>query len=139
MRKVIAQGAGVLLAAAAGTAATQTVPVQEEFQTDQATFQEWDADGNGQLSREEFMRGARAAGLFNMWDMNNDGRIDRNEFDEVGFGGDFVQWDTNTSAYLDPGEVYGGVFATLDADDDGSWSMEDWQAFGEQSWFKGSQ
>ncbi|MEX1081569.1 MAG: hypothetical protein WD382_03480 [Halofilum sp. (in: g-proteobacteria)] len=137
MRNAVALGTGVLVMVVAAAALAQEIPGQEEFQTDQATFQEWDADGDGQLSRDEFMRGARSAGLFGMWDSHNDGRIDRNEFDEVGFGGDFAHWDTNTSAYLDPTEVYRGVFATQDGDDNDRWSMEDWLAFGEQSWFNG--
>lgn len=124
------------MASAAGFAQNQGNQGQpQEFEPSEAMFQQWDTNGDGQLSQQEFIQGARNVGLFNKWDGNNDGRIDQNEFDELGFEGEFASWDQNNTGYLDPNELYTGVFQSNDQNQDGQWSMEDWNSFAGGRWF----
>lgn len=129
--------AGFLLASSGAFAQGQKQQGQgqQEFEADESTFQNWDANGNGQLSKKEFTKGAKKASLFKRWDGNNDKRIDRSEFDEIGVDGDFGTWDGNNSGYLDPNELYNGIFASNDGNQDGRWSMEEWEQFGDRGWF----
>ncbi len=58
---------------------------QEEFDTafgqedwyEEGSFDQWDADGDGELSREEWH-----SGVFQAMDENNDGRITEDEFSD---------------------------------------------------------
>lgn len=65
---------------------------------------DWDTDGNGVLSQEEFGQGFRNEGVFNKWDEDGDGMLSEDEFTS----GVFIDYDRDGSGELDESE-YGDI------------------------------
>lgn len=94
-----------------------TLDANEVPATYQNNFTEWDADGDGSLSSEEFYNTT-----FGNTDADDDDGISREEWD-AGFAAMFGGWNDDD-------------FETFDADADGSLSMDEWNtAFAESEWF----
>lgn len=68
---------------------------------DERPFIDWDDDGNGLLSAEEFKDGFGNDDIFNDLDANNDGLIDNNEFGD----GMFDRLDTDGDGLLSDNEL----------------------------------
>ncbi len=85
-------------------------------------FSEWDSDGDGAISEEEFNTGFGENEAFNTWDANDDGGLDETEFG-TGFGdrevGEFSEWDESGDGLVDNEEFNAGVYGNYDADDSG--------------------
>ncbi|TPW29322.1 penta-EF hand family protein [Pararhizobium mangrovi] len=99
------------------------------------SFSAQDADGNGQISRDEFYSSAADNGTFSDWDTTNDGLIDENEFGALDRDWSFADWDTDGNDYLDSGEFYDGYYASYDANEDGHWDNGEWDDAGENGLF----
>lgn len=84
-----------LLGAAVLAAALNTAPAMA-----QETFSEWDADGDGVVSLEEFEQGWTETGLFSEWDTDGDGVLSEEEYAE----GVFNAYDEDDDAGLDDAE-----------------------------------
>ncbi|GGK54687.1 hypothetical protein [Salinarimonas ramus] len=97
----------------------------------QEAFSDWDADGNGSISMEEFETNFGGdTGVFYSWDTNDDNSIGPDElsaglgdnataFNER-FGDDaFTEWDEDADGMLTETEFNEGVYAGYDADDSG--------------------
>ena len=69
-------------------------------------FGEWDADGSGDISSEEFDTGFDDEGLYSDWDSDGDGALSEDEYGE-------------------------GVYSSYDEDEDGAWSEEEYGAYSE--------
>lgn len=102
---------------------------------DQRAFTEWDISRDGYITKEEFRRGIKKAGWFEQWDANNDHRIGLEEFNAVGFSGNFRNWDANEDGYLGPMELYSGIYTTYDEDEDGHWTLGEWDDADDAGWF----
>lgn len=98
-------------------------------------FDTVDANGDGNLTLDEFYGSASDAGLYSDWDLDNDGLIEENEFDEFGADWDYDTWDASGDGYLDSGEFYDGYYATFDANEDGHWDGLEWDDAGESGIF----
>jgi Ca2+-binding EF-hand superfamily protein len=75
-----------------------------------AQFNEWDTDGDGQVTEEEFMENAEYGDAFSEWDEDGDGMLNEDEF-------------------------AGGIYSEYDEDGDGYWSDEEYSAFEDDDWF----
>jgi hypothetical protein len=86
-------------------------------------FGEWDGDGDGAISGEEFNTGFGENGAFGSWDANGDGGLDETELG-TGFGdrevGEFSDWDGNADGRVNNEEFNAGVYNNYDADDSGA-------------------
>ena len=87
--KAVAMSTALALPAAllAGTASAQM-------------FAQWDADGDGQLTEREFVRGAQDRGLLQDLDFDEDGVVDRTEFHQ----GVYQLWDRDGNGVLSVSE-----------------------------------
>lgn len=99
------------------------------------TFSEYDSDGDGKISRDDFYGTITDAGLFPDWDTDSDGLIDEDEFNEIGAEWDYDAWDENEDGYVDSGEFYDGYHMTYDANEDGHWDDGEWDDAGEAGIF----
>ena len=68
MRTVIFAAAAAALLAAAGAASAQMPPAADIIKT-------WDKDGNGTVSKDEWVAAGRPAERFDVVDANKDGQI----------------------------------------------------------------
>lgn len=96
-----------------------------------AAFSDQDANGNGQLSKDEFYGTMADQGKYSDWDLNGDGLIDEDEFNELGYDWDYDTWDANDDGYLDSGEFYDGLYTTYDEDENGHWDDGEWDDAGD--------
>lgn len=64
------------------------------------TYIDMDADGDKQVTKDEFRDYQAKSGAFDSWDVNSDGMIDRDEFVNVLF----IAHDTNSDEIIEPGE-----------------------------------
>lgn len=103
-------------------------------------MRQMDADGDGNVSREEF-RASMGENAFGAWDTDSDGMLSRNEY-EAGVTGqdnadDFATWDDRYSDWdedqdemLSADEYGQGLWTQYDADEDDMWNDEEsaaWQ------------
>lgn len=68
----------------------------------------WDTDGSGDLSSEEWDAGFNDEGVYSEWDENGDGALTEQEFGE-------------------------GVFNSYDKDGDGTWNEEEYNTFSDDA------
>ncbi|TFL17241.1 hypothetical protein [Jannaschia formosa] len=73
------------------------------------TFTDWDADGDGTLTRSEWDTGVTDSDLFGNWDANDDGTVSAVEYED-------------------------GLFDLFDDDDNGALSIAEWDE-GVDSWY----
>ena len=115
----------------------------DPFEATAATYSEWDADANTQLTEDEFW-----SGVWNEWDADASGDLTETEFNEgsTGFFGEDYQygwsdWDADGDGTLTESEFnegrsqYGeGFYDDWDTDDSGWLSEEEFTAgtFGDQ-------
>ncbi len=102
---------------------------------DQRTFTQWDLSRDGQVTEDEFLRGARAAGWFDQWDTDGDGFIGADEFDRVGFEAQLREWDADGDGRLDFDELFRGIYRRYDEDGDGNWTLGEWADVVDHAWF----
>ncbi|GGL76665.1 hypothetical protein [Wenxinia marina] len=84
------------------------------------TASDWDLDGDGTLTRDEFTQSVGDAGVFANWDANDDGMIDQDEL----AGGAYDRYDADMNA-----ELAGSEFESAQTDfgPEGRWSAgADW-------------
>lgn len=72
-----------------------------EQDTQLGDFTELDADGDGRLTREEFMQNAKVEPVFNRFDNDSDGNIAQNEYGE----GLFLTNDANADGVITQSET----------------------------------
>ena len=86
-------------------------------------FSEWDGDGDGAISKEEFNTGFGENEAFSNWDANGDGALDETELG-TGFGdreaGEFSEWDQNADGLANDEEFNAGVYGNYDTDESGA-------------------
>lgn len=99
------------------------------------SFSNYDADGNGNISKDEFYGSVADVGTYSDWDTDNDGLISDTEFDELGYDWDYDAWDADADGYLDSDEFYEGYYTAYDADEDGHWNDGEWDDAGERGLF----
>lgn len=101
-----------------------------------AELGDWDADGDGVLEREEFMRGFGGTGVYGEWDSDGGGWLVDEELNK-GLG-DAVVYDNATSRIwdLDDGNTeideatFGNrYFDSYDEDGSGTLEGKEWQRF----------
>ena len=63
--------------------------------------EEWDSDGDGALSEEEFNTGLDGVGTYDEWDADDDGMLSEEEFDAGVFGG----YDDDDSGVIEEPEL----------------------------------
>ena len=105
-----------------------------------AEFSDWDADGNGALSQEEWNTGWENEGAFDTWDSDDDGLLSQNEFETgIGDGEAFADnddfgydlWDTDGDGLLDSDEVNEGFYNTYDENSDNVIEEPEYDDFGD--------
>ncbi len=74
--------------------------VGDWFDEDHSTFESWDGNGDGSLTREELRQGFIDTDWFGDWDLNDDDQLDQNEFGDGFFG----LFDEDRSGDLDENE-----------------------------------
>lgn len=79
-------------------------------------WEEWDADGSGDLSLDEWDAGFDEEGVYEEWDLDNDGVLSNDEYSE----GIFTGYDLNNDGIWDEQEY--GVWQD-DAGDEGFWDV----------------
>jgi len=100
-----------------------------------SNFEAQDANGDGNISKDEFFGSVSDVGTYSDWDSDSDGLLTEDEFNEVGWDYDFVTWDVDGNSYLDGGEVYDGYFNTYDEDENGHWDDGEWDDAGDGGLF----
>jgi Ca2+-binding EF-hand superfamily protein len=92
----------------------------------QTAFDAYDVDESGAVERQEFLGAIDDIGTFRQWDTDGNGKISEDEFRDIGLDGDFIDWDTNQDTNLDENEFYTGTFDTYDQDQSGIWEDNEW-------------
>lgn len=98
---------------------------------DNGSFDQYDADGDGGLSEQEFMSSAGDIGAFDNWDNNNDGLLEENEYSAIGLNEDFDDWDDDDDGFLGGDEFYGSTYDAFDNNGDGLWQVDEWDDAGD--------
>ncbi len=70
------------------------------------SYDMWDADGDGQLTEQEFNTGFENNGLYDDWDANGDGSLSEDEFGS----GLYDSWDANDDGWLSDDEWDSGFW-----------------------------
>lgn len=99
------------------------------------SFSDWDDDGDGNVTKDEFYNSAADWGIYSDYDVDNDGLYTEDEWYEFGWDYDYGTWDANDDGYLDSGEYYDGVFNTYDVNEDGHWDDGEWDDADEDGLF----
>lgn len=84
-----------ILGAGALAALLLVTPALADFQ------EEWDSDGDGALSEEEFNTGFSEGGAYDAWDADDDGMLTEDEFNFGVFGG----YDDDESGVIEEPEL----------------------------------
>ena len=100
-----------------------------------AAFSDWDANNDGQLSKDEYYSGVNDAGIYADIDTDNDGFVDKGEVDAAGIDGDWDAWDADNDGYVDSDEFYEGVWTSYDVNEKGHWDGGEWDDAGDEGWF----
>lgn len=79
-------------------------------------YDDWDADGDGALSEDEFMTGFGEVGAYDSWDEDGDGSLTEDEFN----AGIFDSYDDDDSGVIEEPE-FGD--ANDDMGDEGFWDI----------------
>ena len=106
-----------------------------------AQSDDWDANADGMIDREEFNAGMGDS-AFGAWDTNEDGMLTSDEYqagvemqdDADSFGTwdeRYADWDANSDESLSAEEYGEGLFGQFDEDDDDMWSEEESTAWEE--------
>lgn len=85
---------------------------------DTNTYKAMDANGDNQISEEEFYNYYDDADVFGIWDANQDGMIDENEFVDGLYG----YYDDNDDGYINDAEWEDGLMED-DYGDEGFWDV----------------
>lgn len=101
-----------------------------------AAFDDWDSNGNDELSESEFLSGVDDAGLYGRIDEDDDGFVDESEFEDAGIEGEWDEWDANDDGYVDSKEFYEGTFSAFDEDDDDTWDDDEWDTASSEDWLR---
>lgn len=96
---------------------------------------DWDSNGDGMLTEDEFYDGVSDAGLYDDWDTDSDGLIEESEYSQIGIDDSYDSWDANSDGYLDSGEFYDGIYSYYDENEDGHWDDGEWDDAGDAGWF----
>lgn len=94
-----------------------------------ATFSSLDSNGDNKVTKDEYYGTVSDWGTYADWDTNKDGLLEQSEFNNGPFVGKYTYWDYNNDGYLDSYEVYNGIYATYDSNDDGYWENGEWHDF----------
>lgn len=111
----------ILFALAAVALGFSTVGAAADF-----TYSDWDDNGDGIFTTDEFYGSAADWGIYPDYDLDNDGLFNEAEYNEFGWDYDYDTWDANNDGYLHSGEYYDGVYTTFDANEDGHWDEGEW-------------
>ena len=87
---------------------------------------QYDADGDGALSRDEFHGTVRESRVPSAWDNNEDGRLDASEWEGTESEDDFLSWDKDFDGHVDSDEYHNHRFDDYDQDQDGYWNDDEW-------------
>lgn len=107
---------------------------QERTEMATRTFESVDADGNGEISKDEFYGTVRDIGIYPAYDANSDNRLDETELVVITFDDDFVdefEWDADQDGFVNEDEFFDGVFTGFDKDESGHWDGDEWDDAGE--------
>lgn len=123
--------AGALLAAVVGAAALGSGPAAAAGPGD--AFSDWDTDGDGSLSREEFRAGMGAWGVYDLWDTDRDGLLSDEEYraePPAHFSAAQAEaWDDAGEAGLDEESFQRRWYDAYDANDDQTLSEAEFGRF----------
>lgn len=91
-----------------------------------STFDDWDVDGDGVINESEY-----STGLFGTFDANDDGDITEEEWEqsfdvENVYDGWYDAWDVNDDGVLDSNEFSAGLYDYYDANDNGVFDEQEW-------------
>ncbi|MEX0903145.1 MAG: hypothetical protein WDZ76_10515 [Pseudohongiellaceae bacterium] len=101
----------------------------------QNALQDTDGNRDGVVTKDEFHGFVSRAGAYGGWDANSDGLIDPDEYRAIGAGQELAYWDADNNNFLDPYEVYNGMFLYFDTNQDGRWDVNEWNAFQSEGLF----
>ena len=100
-------------------------------------FSEWDADGDGSITMQEWDAGLEEDGLFDNWDSDSDGLLSQDEFNE-GFEAtdsdvtyDYDSWDSDGDGLLSSDETSAGLYDTYDENDNDVIEEPEYDDFGD--------
>lgn len=91
-----------------------------------SAFEAYDTDSSGAVEKSEFLGAIAGISTFRQWDEDGDGKLSEDEFRDVGLDGEFRDWDTDSDTYLDDDEFNLGTFETFDEDGSGNWQAGEW-------------
>lgn len=100
-----------------------------------ASFNDYDSNGDGKLTTDEFYGSVSDMGKYSDWDTSGDGLIDENEWNTLGWDYDYDTWDANSDGWLNSGEFYDGIYGTYDENEDGHWNNNEWDDAGDAGMF----
>lgn len=87
------------------------------------TLPTMDANGEAQITKDEFHGNISDAGIYSRFDTDQDGELTKAEFNETGLDeGLYDGWDVNQDDRLDDIEFSDGTFANYDENEDGHWN-----------------
>lgn len=100
------------------------------------SFEEWDIDGNGAITPDEFRLGMGTLGVYMRWDTDHDGMLADEEYRArpplalADQDADFWNaWDLDGDDLLDHVELQRGFYSAYDRDGDDRLDLEEWRAF----------
>lgn len=99
-----------------------------------SAFSHWDTDGDRRLSQTEWRQGTDAwldehqAGLWEDWDADGDGSVSPAEYNrELNEHNLYDTWDRNRDGTVDPEELGYSLFGALDRDANNQLDEQEWQ------------
>lgn len=111
---------------------------QEDF--NRGVFNRWDADGDGQLSEDEYASGNSAWSSsygenFIGWDANQDSMLDEDEYMQgMNEAGVYNDWDADGDGTVNEDEFNEGVYNTWDSNRDGMLSRDEYDNANSDAW-----
>ncbi|MEZ4334965.1 MAG: EF-hand domain-containing protein [Myxococcota bacterium] len=102
-----------------------------------STFDQFDRNHDGRITRDEYESPLRFVGLFARHDLDHDGVIEQSEFEAMGVPGrygDFATWDGDDDGRITPREFLHDVHSAFDADGNGRWAESEWKAARAADW-----
>ena len=105
--------------------------MDDTYASDVNYFTDWDSDGDGYLSEDEY-----AGGSYKNWDTNQDSRLDEDEWNrgvenDGMTGQSWADWDLDADGFINDGEyregnTRGGWYKTWDSDGDNRLSRDEY-------------